>query len=178
MSIFTIKRHLLFVRIACCLFIWYNFQAFWNRGLSDYDQPKSSLGIGPLADIIWHIEIYISTHLLVLVVISLFNIAGIISAIRAMLLKEWGRKWMITLLYTTIIILAMQFISELTMVCRFLSKVDRPVDFGSILLYIFMYYQPVLNIPISVPILFWIIKQFKSPPIKTLFQKKCVPETP
>jgi hypothetical protein len=176
MSIFTIKRPSLFLKIVCCLFIWYNIQNAWYLSLYDRDFSNQSLGLGPIADLIWHVNNYIHTHILVQIIISLINVAGIIASIFALGRKESGRKWMITLLYITIGVLSMQFISEVTMVRWFLSKADKSGDFGSILLYIFMYYQPVLTIPISVPILFWIIKQFKSQPVKNLFQQKSVPE--
>jgi len=167
---------LLFLRIVCCLFIWYNCQNAWSLSLHDRDFSDQSLGLGPVMDFIWHVNNYIHTHLFVLLVISLINLAGILSAVLVLMLKESGRKWMITLLYITIGIVVMQFISEVTMVRWFLSKADRSADFGSVMLYIFMYYQPVLTIPISVPVLFWIIKQFKSQPIKNLFQQKNAPE--
>ncbi len=176
MSIFTIKRHLLFVRIVCCVFIWYNFQNAWNLSVSDHEFSHQSLGFGPIIDFIWNVSNYIHTNLLILIVISLINLMAIVSSIFTLLLKEAGRKWMIVFLYITIGIVISQFLSELTMVRWFLSKQDGSADFGSVLLNIFMYYQPVLTIPISVPVLFWIIKQFKSQPIKNLFQQKSAPE--
>jgi len=175
MSIFTIKRHLLFVRIVCGWFLLYNIQAA-NEHYISTNQPTQSSGLGFVVDFFWSLERYAHYYIVPMAVLTLVNLAGVVLSIGGLMLKSWARSWLIVAFYLTILIKALQFGADASTLYWSFSKHLKPGSFADVMLYTFMYFQSVFNIPILIALLFWIIKQFKSQPIKNLFQQKSAPE--
>ncbi len=173
MSVFTIKRHLLFLRVVCVWFVLYNILAAFGLSVDDRGLPGTWLAIGGIVGFILRLTIYVRAHLWFIFMVGVFHLGGIIAAIGALTMNERGRSWMVRLFYVTITIAILRFLSETAMVYSlYTTSRWKECKLGDKMLYVFIFHQSIYTAPIFVVILFWIIKQFKSQPIKNLFQQK------
>jgi len=179
MSIFTIKRHLLFVRIVCCLFIWYNIQNFYHH-YNAYQVFSKPLHIGSIYGWESNLIIWLSSQgyytLWALIVVGIVNAAGIAVAILVFKNKLTWLRLLIIMLYATIVFNVLNLLRELAFfyVIAHLRRNYIPTSWN---FYRFWYEaQPALGTFLFIVILFWIIKQFKSEPVRNLLQQKSAPE--
>ena len=171
MSIFTIKRHLLFLRVVCCLFILYNIQNA-NHHYYATLQSTQSWGLGRIVDALCWLGRFAHRNILAILLLTLINLACIVTAICAWFLKEWARKCLIVLFYITIAVMALQFLSDTAELYWVYQTRLKQGALSDILLYSYMYHQSVLNLPIFIIVMFWVIKQFKSEGMKELFKRQ------
>ena len=176
MSIFTIKRHLLFLRVVCCLFILYNIQNANHHYYATLQSTHSS-GLGPIVDLFFGIDRYAHRNILAILILLLINMAGIISAICALMIKAWARKWLIALFYITIAIKALQFLCDSSELYWYYTTRVHYSSYTEIIFDSFTCFRSVFTIPIFIVTLFWVIKQFKSDGMKQLFKPKQISKT-
>jgi len=179
MPIFTVKRHLLFLKIACGWFVFYNALAILTLFNDSRGFPDEWIKVGSFVGIILRLAIYANTHFGIIFASAVVHLAGIVAAIYTLALKEHGRTWMIRLFYLAIIAQLVKLLTETVAVyCLYTATHWKECKIGDMMLYVFILHQAIYTAPIFVAILFWLTKQFKSHPIKNLFQQKSVPEIP